>query len=59
MAAVINASIVARVAAPKVRLDSAWTDRASVARAFPGRTTRTSHPARACQHPNRASAERI
>jgi hypothetical protein len=39
MAAVINASIAARVAAPKVRLDSAWTDRASVARAFPGRTT--------------------
>jgi len=36
MAAVINASIAARVAAPKVRLDSAWTARASVARAFPG-----------------------
>ena len=59
MAAVINASIAARVAAPKVRLDSAWTDRASVARAFPGRTTRTSHPAREPANIQTARAQNV
>ena len=55
MAAVINASIAARVAAPKVRLESAWTARASASRAFPGRTTREHRiPLSACQHPNLA-----